>query len=300
MMPRAPGGVNRGAFDPVVHREYRGVLPHRQEALRVSITGQLTRDRFGYSMPVDAPLYEPFPLYYEDTRILLFPYLTDAARAAALVPPPLEVVTVDPQNSLALAEVVFAKYPFSNIGAYNEVEQSIAVTYKGAPGAYAVRLHVTNDQALTAGREIGGFPKKLGTIRFDEGAVYTSTLEAPAGQLICSAELAPLQPIPWLTELPTTYYSLRVIPNPSDPKSPSLAQLVQSTWILDHGTFWSGRGQASFTGVSALAPYHALPILKPMPPMNPAATTPQERQTPGLGLFRGNMHVGEVVIVETY
>ncbi len=64
----------------------------------MSITGQLSRDRFGYSMPVDAPLYEPFPLYYEDARILLFPYLTDAAKAAALVPPPLEVVTVDPQN----------------------------------------------------------------------------------------------------------------------------------------------------------------------------------------------------------
>jgi len=266
----------------------------------VSITGQLSRDRFGYSMPVDAPLYQPFPLYYEDARILLFPYLTDAARAAALVPPPLEVVTVDPQNSLALAEVVFAKYPFSNIGAYNEVAQTIAVTYKGSPGAYAVRLHVTSDQALTAGREIGGFPKRLGVISFDEGETYTSALDVPAGQRICSAELSPLQPVPWLTELPITYYSLRVIPNPADPKTPSLAELVQSTWILDHGTFWSARGQATFTGVSALNPYHALPILKPMPPMNPAATTPQERQTPGLGLFRGNMHVGQVAIVEHY
>jgi acetoacetate decarboxylase len=266
----------------------------------VGITGQLGRDRFGYSMPVDAPLYEPFPLYYEDARILLFPYLTDAAKAAALVPPPLEVVTVDPQGTLALGEVVFAKYPFSNIGAYNEVAQTIAVTYKGTPGAYAVRLHVTNDQALAAGREIGGFPKKLGVIRFDEGEVYTSTLEAPAGQLICSAELAPMQPVPWLAELPITYYSLRVIPNPADPKTPSLAQLVQSTWVLDHGTFWSARGMASFTGVSAQNPYHSLPIVRLLPSMNPAAATEQERKTPGMGLFRGNMHVGQVAIVETY
>ena len=68
-------------------------------------------------MPVDAPLYTPFPLYYEDVRILLFPYLTDAAAAAALVPPPFELVPVDPEGKFAIAQVVFAKYPFSNIGA---------------------------------------------------------------------------------------------------------------------------------------------------------------------------------------
>jgi acetoacetate decarboxylase len=260
----------------------------------------LTKQQFGYSIPVDAPLYEPFPLYYEDTRILMFPYLTDAARAAALVPPPLEVLTVDPQNTMALAEIVFAKYPYSNVGAYLEVEQSIAVTYKGEPGAYAVRLHVTNDQAMAAGREIGGFPKKLGIIGFDEGSVLTSTLDVPAGLRICSAELAPLQPVPWLTSMPVTYFSLRVIPNPDDRTTPSLAQLVRSTWVLDSGTFWSGRGTVHFTGASSLHPYDALPIARLMPPLNPAASTPQERQTPGIGLFRGKMHVSSVGIVETY
>ena len=124
--------------------------------------GLLTKDKFGYSMPVDAPLYLPPPLFYEDTRIMLFPYLTDAARAAALLPAPLELVTVDSQGTLALAEMIYAKYPFSTVGAYNEVAQTLAVTYKGQPGAYAVRLHVTNDQALVAGREIGGFPKRHG------------------------------------------------------------------------------------------------------------------------------------------
>ena len=265
----------------------------------MSVPGQLTKDKFGYSVPVDAPLYEPFPLYYEDTRILMFPYLTDAAKAAALVPPPLEVVTVDPQGTLALAEIVFAKYPFSNVGAYNEVEQSIAVTYKGAPGAYAVRLHVTNDMALTAGREIGGFPKKLGAITFDEAEVITSTLEAPAGLRICTAELAPLQPVPWLTTMPVTYYSLRVIPNPSDPAKPSLAELIQSTWVLDQGTFWSARGSAQLTGASALHPYHKLPILTPLPPLDPDAP-PASRTNPGLSLFRGRMHVEQVTVVETY
>ena len=81
------------------------------------VSGQLTKDRFGYSVPIDAPLYAPFPLYYEDTRILLFPYLTDAQAAAALVPSQFDLVPVDPGGQVRLAQVVFAKYPFSNIGA---------------------------------------------------------------------------------------------------------------------------------------------------------------------------------------
>lgn len=260
--------------------------------------GLLTKDKFGYSMPVDAPLYLPPPLFYEDTRIMLFPYLTDAARAAALLPAPLELVTVDSQGTLALAEMIYAKYPFSTVGAYNEVAQTLAVTYQGQPGAYAVRLHVTNDQALVAGREVGGFPKRMGEITFDEAAVVSSTLECPAGVRVCTAELTPTQPVPWLTSLPITYFSLRVLPNPADPLTPSVCELVRSEWLLEEGTFWSARGTTTFTGASALNPYHALPIVKLLPSMNPLAASPQERKTPGLGYFRGKMRVTDVTVAE--
>jgi acetoacetate decarboxylase len=269
-----------------------------KEENTLPITGQLTKAKMGYSMPVDAPLYEPFPLFYEDTRILLFPYLTDAKRAAALVPAPLDVVTVDPEGTLALAEMIFARYPFSNIGAYNEVAQTVAVTYKGETGAYAVRLHVTNDQALTAGREIGGFPKKMGAISFVEGEVFASALECPAGVPVCSAEMAPLQPIPWLTELPVTYFSLRVIPNPEDVTSPSLTEIVRSVWKLEEGRFWSARGTVAFSGASSLNPYDALPVEKALGPMSTAPPTGSQPPAPGLSLFRGNMRVTDVGIVE--
>jgi hypothetical protein len=99
--------------------------------------------------------------------------------------------------------------------------------------------------------------------------------------------------------MPVTYYSLRVIPNPSDRTKPSLAELVQSTWILDQGTFWSARGAVQLTGASALHPYHKLPILSPLPPLDPDAP-PAARTTPGLSFFRGRMHVEQVTVVETY
>lgn len=272
------------------------------------VSGQLTKDKFGYSIPVDSPLYTPFPLYYEDVRILMFPYLTDAKAAAALVPSQFELVPADPQGAFAIAEVVFAHYPFSNIGAYNEVAQVIAVSYKNQPGSYAVRLHVTNDQAMAAGREIGGFPKKLGHISFDEGDVLVSILESPKGLAICSGELAPMQPVMDTTASPprrkTTqplvFFSLRVIPNPEDARTPSVCQIIQTEWVLEHGTFWSGRGALHFTGASGLNPYHALPVLKPMPPFATSPQTDIERNTPGTGLFRGGMSIAGVKVLESF
>jgi acetoacetate decarboxylase len=142
-------------------------------------SGQLKKAAFGYSVPVDAPLYTPFPLHYEDVSILMFPYLTTAAQAAALLPEQFDLVPADAQGQFAIAQVIFAKYGFSNIGAYNEVAQTIVASYKGTMGAFAVRLHVTSDQAMAAGREIGGFPKKIGHITYVEGATNLSTLESP-------------------------------------------------------------------------------------------------------------------------
>jgi acetoacetate decarboxylase len=266
----------------------------------MALSGQLTKAHFGYSMPVDAPLYMPFPIFYEDVRILLFPYLTDAAAAAALIPSQFELVPADPAGKYAIAEVVFAKYPFSNIGAYNEVAQTVLVSYKGTVGAYAIRLHVTNDQAMAAGREIGGFPKKLGKISFEEGACLFSALESPAGLPICSGELDPMQPIQDSGSRATTFFSLRVIPNPLDATTPSVCQLIQTVWDMYDGTFWSGRGQLHFTGGSGLNPYQSLPIVQQMAPLNPNPQTDLERSTPGVGLFRGKMKVAQVKVLEDF
>ena len=196
-------------------------LPRRPRRPSVSITGQLGRDRFGYSMPVDAPLYEPFPLYYEDTRILLFPYLTDAKKAARARP---GAPRGRHRRSAGHARARRGRLREVPVQQHRRVQRGGADDRGHLQGLARAPMPCACTSPTTrrscAGREIGGFPKKMGVIGFDEGEVITSTLDAPAGQRICSAELAPLQPVPWLTELPITYYSLRVIPNPADPKTP--------------------------------------------------------------------------------
>jgi acetoacetate decarboxylase len=277
----------------------------------MGVQGRLTKANFGYSVPVDAPLYEPFPVYYEDSTFLTFPYVTSAEAAARLLPEQFELAPGPdgPGGKLAYAKVLFARYGFSTYGAYNEVAQVLQVRYRGAlPAgvsadmAYAVRLHVDTDIAMAAGREIGGFPKKLGHIEFQDSGVYFASLDSPKGLRICSGELNPfarfaeqqaLPPAMQTTVLP--YASLRVIPNPDmrAPYQPSVCQIIYTEWVLSQGTFWSGRGALSFTGASALCPYHTLPIIEQAAPLS--ATNMN-----GTMAYRGRMSISRVEILENF
>jgi len=273
--------------------------------------GQLTKANFGYSVPVDAPLYEPFPVYYEDSTFLTFPYVTSADAAAKLLPEQLELAP-GPDGAagkLAYAKVLFAQYKFSNYGAYNEVAQVIQARYRGTVPAgasadvgFAVRLHVDTDIAMAAGREIGGFPKKLGHIQFTDSPVYFASLESPKGLRICSGEMNPFAKVadqrlmpPAMQKTVIPYVSLRVIPNPvlTAPYTPSICQLIYTEWVLSEGTFWSGRGALSFTGASALCPYHTLPILEQAAPLSPTNMN-------GTMLYRGKMSISRVEILENF
>jgi acetoacetate decarboxylase len=262
---------------------------------QVTLTpGTFTKDKFGYSLPLDAPLYGAMPpLTYTDATILLLPYFTDVARAAALVPPPLQVVTVGPY---AIAEVVFARYPASGIGAYNEVAQTIAVVAPGVTaangqptsGLYPVRLHVTTDIAMAAGREIGGFPKKIGPIAFTDGPQYVSSLGADDGSVICSGQVMAGDPLP-LTQLPLNYFSLRVMPSLGGGVT---GQLIHSVWVLE-GQFRVGKGTLTLNQ-SASDPYASLPVSPtPIPPPQAGSTLPFT------GVFSGTMNVQSLAVVQT-
>jgi len=277
----------------------------------MAMQGQLTKAKFGYSVPVDAPLYEPFPVFYEDSTFLTFPYVTSADAAAALLPEQFELEP-GPDGAagkLAYAKVLFAKYGFSTYGAYNEVAQVIQARYKGpvpagfsADVGFAVRLHVDTDIAMAAGREIGGFPKKLGHIEIHESPMFSASLDSPKGLRICSGEMNAFAKVAEQKLLPPAmqtralpYASLRVLPNPdlSVPYTPSVCQIIYTEWVLSEGTFWSGRGALSFTGASALNPYHTLPILEQAQPMS--LTNPN-----GMMMYRGKMTISKVAVLENF
>ncbi len=91
-----------------------------------------------------------------------------------------------------------------------------------------------------------------------------------------------------------------MIPNPVDATKPSVCQLIQTVWELYGGTFWSARGMLHFNGGSALNPYQSLPILQQMAPMITNPQTDLETETPGVALFRGNMKIAQVNVLEDF
>ncbi len=249
------------------------------------IQGRLKKAGFGYSLPVDAPLYHQPPVKYKDSTILMYSYVTDPDAAAAVLPS--QLMLTDPP----MVRMIFANYQWSSIGFYNEVAQSLTCTYKGKPYVYPVRLHVTSDRAMAAGREIGGFPKKIGRIEFNSGAEYLSYLDCPEGLRVCSGVMIPGQHKLQLKEGDANgrveYISLRVMPNPTDTKKPfdpTLCELMSTVWELGPGEMWSGFGNVHLAGTSDLDPYHRLPVVKPLP----------------CALYRGSMTVSKVKLLERF
>ncbi len=105
---------------------------------------------------------------------------------------------------------------------------------------------------MAAGREIGGFPKKIGRIEFNSGAEYLSYPDSPDGLRVCSGLMIPGQQIAKLKDgdkpKATRYISLRIMPNPIEPSKPSLCELMETVWELGPGEMWSATGNVSLDG----------------------------------------------------
>ncbi len=228
------------------------------------IKGQFKKEDFGYSLPIDKELYPKFPYSYKNCTILTYEYETDPEPAAKFLP---NYLTVDEKPRV---KMLFATYPDSNLGTYNEVAQSLICQYVDKDGKrveynYPLRMHVTSDRAMAAGREIAGIPKKMGSIDFSNAeSKYNSHLNDPAGKRVCSAtmnqdklilKVDPNSPISVLN-----YLSVRIVPGATDANTPKVRELLASTWILGPGEMWSGTGTLELQP-SEDDPYHRLPIV---------------------------------------
>lgn len=97
---------------------------------------------------------------FYDAEMLTVFWETRPEVVRRLLPPPLEPA----QRPVAGAFV--ANYPRTNFGiAYLEGALLLRASYKGEEGSYILAMPVTDDMAMAGGREIYGYPKKIGTIR---------------------------------------------------------------------------------------------------------------------------------------
>ncbi len=139
----------------------------RAQTIEPGLKGTLSPEDYTKGpMPHWGPTYPAkMPYHYRDVDMIIVAFATDADKAAALIPKELDLIKIAALPGQAAANLVFAKYRENDeIGPYTEMIVNIPVLYKGQLYLYVPAIYVDNDAALTAGREFGGYPKKMAQI----------------------------------------------------------------------------------------------------------------------------------------
>ena len=109
-----------------------------------------------FAMPLTQPAYPRGPYRFVDREYFIVTYRTDPERLRAVVPAPLEFES-------PLVKYEFIRMPDSNgFGDYTESGQVIPVSFRGRKGNYTHCMFLDDHAPIAGGRELWGFPKKLG------------------------------------------------------------------------------------------------------------------------------------------
>ena len=211
-----------------------------------------------FAMPMHNPAYPPGPYRFVDREYLIITYRTDPKLLEALIPAPLK-----------LAEPV-VKYEFINMpdstgfGHYCESGQVIPVTLDGVAGSYVHSMYQNDHPPIAAGRELWGFPKKLGDpeLRVHKdtlmGTLDYSDFRVATGTMGFKHKALDKDTV--AKSMATPSFLLKIIPHVDG--SARICELVQYslTDITVKGA-WSGPGALDLRD-HALAPVADLPVLE--------------------------------------
>lgn len=113
--------------------------------------------RPGFSTPTGAPMTPPFPFSFRNAEVMTVVYRTDAAAAAALLPPPLQL------NGEVVMVHIYRMNDTDWIGAYGEANIMIPARLPGTKkaGGYSPYFFLDSPIGIAQGREVHGQPKKF-------------------------------------------------------------------------------------------------------------------------------------------
>ncbi len=227
--------------------------------------GELTLERFGYSMPVQSPLYPPPPYPVYGGGMMFIQYQTDIEPVQEILPEGVEPLQTPP-----VVLVWCTYYSFTPVGPYREAIASIQVEVDGQPMLYIPYIFVDAEIPMITGREIWGYPKKLAHIETNwSGSNFSGSLmataERPKGKRIITATLA-CERQGQITDLPLLpLLSLRVIPSAEEGSPPVVAELI---WVggsidihkdaLGNPMIWVGHGSVHYDSPCDIEPWYRL------------------------------------------
>ena len=211
-----------------------------------------------FAMPLTSPAYPPGPYRFVDREFLIITYRTDPAKLRAVVPEPLEIEE-------PLVRYEFIRMPDSTgFGDYTETGQVIPVSYRGRKGGYTHCMFLNDHPPIAGGRELWGFPKKLGNPSLKKeidtlvGTLDYGPIRVVTGSMGYKHRQADLAAVKASLSAPN--YLLKIIPHVDG--SPRICELVE--YYLEDIQIkgaWTGPGALSLTP-HALAPVAELPVLE--------------------------------------
>lgn len=214
--------------------------------------------RNGFAMPIYNPAYPPGPYRFVDREYLIITYRTDPAILEKVIPAPLKMT--DP----------IVKYEFINMpdstgfGHYCESGQVIPVSFEGEAGSYVHSMYLDDHPPIAGGRELWGFPKKLGNpkLQVDKdtlvGTLDYGSVRVATGTM--GFKHKALDPDPIIKSLGGPNYLLKIIPHVDG--TPRICELVRySMTDISLKGAWSGPGALTLVD-HALAPVFDLPVLE--------------------------------------
>jgi acetoacetate decarboxylase len=190
---------------------------------------QAPRDKsapaFPYSLPLFSPLYPPPPFEYRNGWSQFLVFRSDPDVIARYLPAPL---VGDKSGTMTF---MISRFFASGFGSYHEATLCALASFKGKPVSFPMSLILDSDIAVCGGREIWGWPKKIGRISFVErDGVVTSAVERGGHELIRAAvEVGPLAPPETLLGASADFICLKLIPSVKNGAPPEVAQLTRTT-----------------------------------------------------------------------
>ena len=211
-----------------------------------------------FAMPLTSPAFPRGPYRFIDREFLIVTYRSDPAPLRRVVPAPLELAE-------PVVKFEFIRMPDSTgFGHYCESGQVIPVSYRGERGGYVHAMYLNDHPPIAGGRELWGFPKKLGepTLRvhkdtlmgtLDYGGVRVATATMGYKHRALDAKAV-------RAALGAPSYLLKIIPHVDG--TPRVCELVRYTLQdIDVKGAWEGPGAIELHP-HALAPVAGLPVLE--------------------------------------
>lgn len=210
-----------------------------------------------YAMPYMSPLYFAPPMEYRDNWSQHVTFRSEPQVIAKFIPKPL---VPDPSGLMFLLTSYFFATEF---GHYREATLCAHATFNGKPVNYTLFLMLNNAIAICGGREIWGWPKKLGDIETEERDGVVKTRIGRGGTELVRASVVLRELIdPQELRGTTEYVNWKFIPSVKNGAPPDVNQLTWTklTNFVPHKVY---RGPASIEFTKSPADHYAdIPVLE--------------------------------------